>query len=197
MHNPWDIAPIPTIGDEKPDDTYVAKGRAVSVWEEVEVALSGLFAVLSGERRGSIVAQQAYGEHLNFKDRLAHLERVGCSYFINHCNQADEGEFGALCDRARRFSVRRNEITHSWVQNVAFATSHKRLPSGAEEWRTTHRFFLVPPTYTSRKFDPNFRPEFIYTSVEIMRYAEHFHTLKHDVDRFAMILEMPELRSLL
>jgi len=30
-----------------------------------------------------------------------------------------------------------------------------------------------------------------------MRYAEHFHTLKHDVDRFAMILEMPELRSLL
>ena len=193
----WDIAPIPSRGDPEADVTYAAKGRGVSVWEEVEIALSQLYAVLTGSPRLSREACQRYGEPLNFKDRLAGLEEAGARYFVTHYNQAVEGEFAALVERTGRLSVRRNELTHSWVQPIQFEKSHQRLGSEEDQWATRWGYFLVPPTYRSRKFDPADRPLFIYTSREILEYASQFTCLKSDIERFATALEMPGLRSLL
>jgi hypothetical protein len=189
---PWDIAPLPTQGDERSDDTFAAKGRAVSQWEVVEVALSGLYAVVSGSRRSNLEARRQYGNLLNFKDRL---EKVAFAYFMRHCDQENEGEFERLIDAARRFSVRRNEITHSWVRPVALSRGYKKTNEGNDQWTTIYRFFLVPPTYTARKFDLRNRPEFIYTSVEIQGYCQEFVKLGFDVDRLAMLMDNPSLRA--
>jgi hypothetical protein len=194
---PWDIAPIPSRGDPEAAITYAAKGRAISVWEEVEITLSQLYAVLTGSPRLSREACQRYGEPLNFKDRLAGLEEAGARYFVTHYNQGVEGEFAALVERTGRLSVRRNELTHSWVQPIQFGKTHQRLGSGEDQSTTRWRFFLVPPTYTSGKFDAADRPVFIYTSREILGYASQFSGLKSDIERFATALEMPGLRSLL
>ena len=197
MSDPWDIAPIPAQGDERSDDTHAAKGRAVSQWEVLEVALSGLYAVLSGHSRSDLAARQQYGdgEQISFTYRLARLERLGQPYFLAHCDQEYEGEFERLTDAARRFCQRRNELTHSWVRPVQFSRTREKTDTGSDKLTTKFQFFLVPPTYTSRKYDPNNRPKFIYTSVEINAYCMEFTKAKFDVDRLARLIENPKLRA--
>jgi hypothetical protein len=197
MTAPWDVAPRPVTGDLSAEPIYAAKGRAVSEWEEVEVALSGLYAVFCGFPRVSIQAYRQYGEPLNFRDRLDGLESSAFKYFTKNCDQSYEGEFAILAKRSRGFSIRRNEITHSWVQPLPYERRHERLPDGSDKWVTIYSFFLVPPNYTSRKFDTNNQPEFIYTSVEILRYAQHFSALKWDIENFTLNLENPAWRSFL
>ena len=197
MPAPWDVAPIPEQGDRDATDIYAAKGRAVSMWEVMEVSLSRLYAIFTGQPRFSRAAYQQYGEPLSFKARLDGLQRVAGSYFVGKPNQEGEAEFEDLVERARQFAMRRNEITHSWVQPVAFDRQHETLSDGSHRWTTTYWFFLVPPLYTSRKFDPNERPEFMYTSREIDMYAGHFADLEVDAVRLAVVLEHPQLRSLL
>jgi hypothetical protein len=192
---PWDISPISGLGDEHPDHTHAAKSRAVSQWEVVEVTLSGLYAVLAGLPRYSPAARQKYSVSLNFKDRLAELERVAFAFFIRHPDQETEGEFAWLCRLARNLSVRRNELTHSWVRPVEFSRIHQKTDTGGDKWTTQYRFFLVPPTYTSRKFDPNNQPKFIYTSIEIQNYCDEFVKLGFEIDRLATWIERPELRA--
>jgi hypothetical protein len=187
---------MPAQGDANADVTFAAKGRAISYWEEAEVAFSRLYAAFSGSPETDTHAQRLYGERLNFKDRFAGLQRAAYIYFLKCPDQTIEGEFWRLEEMAMHLSVRRNEITHSWVQPMSYERQLDRLPADDSlKWTWRYWFFLVPPTYTRRKLDPNDLPAFVYTSAEIMRYANAFNDLRFYADRLAAVIKHPSRRS--
>lgn len=187
MAEPWDIPPWPAQGDLDPDHIYKAKGRAISAWENVEVALSGLFAIFCGEHWDNDEAFRKYGEPLNFKTRADALERAARQFFIKKCDQELEGRFENLVINIKNFQVRRNEITHSVLARKPFVyITSPNQDTGLFE------YFLVPPTYTFRKFDNNFMPEFAYVSQQIECFADKFRSLMISTDLFSATLQIDQ-----
>jgi hypothetical protein len=174
MSNPWDITPLPEKGDDIRQVTAAAKGEATGAWELAEVHLSQLFAAVRGKRTDAMA--KLYGEPLNFKDRLDGLERAGWAYFRRHCDQALEADFEDVVLLARMLSLRRNEIVHSIVQGIPYSRDYKRE---GDMSITTFKmwFFIVPPSYNDRKWDPFNQPSFIYSSKEIDHYAAWFNKM--------------------
>lgn len=170
MTDPWDVL-TPTKGDDARHTTAAAKGEATGHWELAEMNLSRLFAALHGDPTGATAAR--YGEPLNFKERLDRLERAGWTYFRNRCDQAFEADFEDIILLARMLSIRRNEIVHSYVRGIEYRRDFRQ--EGRQEIIRIHcKFFIVPPTYTDRKWNPLNQPSFIYASREIEHYAEWF-----------------------
>jgi hypothetical protein len=150
---------------------------ATSNWEEVEVSLSQVYAIMAGLPLSSKEAYQRYGDRDNFKDRLASLQRIAKhDYFVRRNSQDLEGEFDNIVQESRRYSIRRNEIVHSVVR--LFAVEHITLETG--ELSTRPSFYLVPPEFKGEKFDENDKPTFIYTSVEIRKYGSSLLLLKSE-----------------
>jgi hypothetical protein len=184
--DPWVLPPIPEHGDANAEHTYAAVGRALSVWEELEVTLSYLYGLFSGKNPKAIETYTEYGQPTIFNQRAAALERLGKLYFARHPNQQHEGDFGRLICDIRRFSARRNDIAHSIVKPVQLphALSVNRSESTAQiVLKAAVVFCLAPPTYTDRKFDANRAPRYLLTSVEIMRFHDLFQELQERVER--------------
>ena len=59
--NGWDRPPIPTIGNETPEEIYAAVGRALSGWEMLEMTLVGVFDTLLGIAHDTHASHRAYG----------------------------------------------------------------------------------------------------------------------------------------
>jgi hypothetical protein len=172
MSNPWDVPPFPTQGDSDITALYAAKGKAVSEWEKIEVALCYLYAILCGEKWDDVEAYRRYGDPRNFGARADALEREAGSYFTGKCSQKHEGILSSLLTEVRGFQFRRNEITHSVV-------TYRPLGESKSE------HFLLPPEYAKAKFDKGDKAKFIYTSREIEALSFAFSRLSHELSLFA------------
>jgi hypothetical protein len=183
LQEPWDVPPHPAHGDPDSIMTYAAKGRAVCAWERLESALGYLFAILSGKDWGDDEAADIYGAAGNFHERFRRLREAKDRFFILHHCQRLEGDLDELLKRVEGFQPRRNEITHSIIVYCPDQSGE-----GAE-------YFLLPPHFSTKKFDANSRPKFVYTSVAIEEFADYFQALGGQIDLLGAQLSL-ELNSL-
>jgi hypothetical protein len=73
-------------------------------------------------------------------------------------------------------SLRRNEIVHSIIQGIIYDRSYEKQDD-KPAIRVRARYFIVPPAYTRRKWDPLDQPSFIYSSKQIDYYETFFMTM--------------------
>jgi hypothetical protein len=114
---PTDAPAPPTLppGETDPNLLYIAVGRAIHAWEQMEEALASLYARFTGlpERPDALVD---YGsENRRFQDRLAALRKAGDAYFISHANQDHEGEFERILSLAAELAIKRHRIAHGHI----------------------------------------------------------------------------------
>lgn len=178
MTDPWDVPPLPDRGNEDADSIYMMVGKCLSQWEEVELELSRLYALYLG-RGVSLSAMLEYGEPRIFDQRLQNLKRAAENFFTRSPNQAIEGEFDRLAERSRRFADRRNDIAHSIVRPLQWF--RPRPPILDPLVGEPSEYALVPPYYTSRKFDPNNLPKYAYIAEMLTEFFLHFHELSAEL----------------
>jgi hypothetical protein len=183
MSDPWDAPPFPTRGDDADDTTYAAVGRFISAWEEAEVALSLVHAALV-KRPFDAEAIWGYGDERIFRDRLKALNNVAAGFFCGRPDQALEGDFKALSDKACGFAARRNEVAHGIVRPIQWY-DHAFGPDRIRQTDSPDNYCLVPAHYTHRKFEREpYRPKYAYTSVELLSLEKGIRTLTGDAMGF-------------
>jgi hypothetical protein len=185
MSNPWDIPPLPLQGDEDDDATYAGFGRVITQWERVEVTLSHLYSCFLGDPHNARLTRE-YGRGTIFRERLFQLRRAAADYFVKNCDQATEGQFEEVCHRAEGYSGRRNDVAHGVVELMHQIVGLRHLRDRAP----SNRYCLVPAAYMGERwFDEANVPDYVYTSVELLRLEEQLFHLGNDVHVFYKRIE--------
>lgn len=172
--NPWDSFPFPLSGDQDPTNTYAGVGLVTSEWESVEFNLARLHGTfVEGDPSGASIRD--YGKGRIFSDRIRDLQKIGCKYFTQHCNQDLEGGFHAICINATGFSARRNEVAHGLVMEVSgiqFFQEKLKLADLSEK-----QHLLVPPYHIMRQHEWDGMPSFAYNSAQMHQLASRILSL--------------------
>jgi hypothetical protein len=166
--NPWDIPPFPEHGDPSADLTFAAVGRATSEWERLELYLARLYAKFLGIPPSKAIAIGEYRDAANFHARAKEIKNAATKYFVSHPNQEREGEFERVVDDICQLASRRNDIVHGVV---TLWWNYKETFSQAVD-RNEH--MLVPSTYSDKKFGNDREPKYLFRSIEIKQFADHF-----------------------
>jgi hypothetical protein len=189
MPHPWEPPPIPTRGNRSSRTLYESIGRFLATWEEIEIALSHLYAAAVGQTRFDAGATQAYGKKYNFQDRITALEAAFLKHSIRAPNQGHESRFREIITQIRGYSARRNDVAHGIVRliNIAQDPQSTLLATpNPPEW------CLVPPDFGESKFVSPYIPAYALTSREINRLAANFWPIARQV--FALASEIELLR---
>jgi hypothetical protein len=128
--NLWDIPQKPEHGDNSPDLTFAAVGRALSTWERLDLEFAVLYATLLGISPPEAIKLPEYRNENTFLGRVGVIERAFDTYSVKHHDQAIEGDADALFTDAPDLSNRRNDIAHE-------SSCH----SGWNKIRTNSSFF--------------------------------------------------------
>jgi hypothetical protein len=174
--NPWDIPPFPKRGDPSADLTFAAVGRAMSGWEELELYLARLYAKFLGIPPIKAIAIPEYRDVANFHSRATAIQNAADKYFISHPNQDREGEFKQVLGDIRQLASRRNDIAHGVVK---LWWNHKETFSQAVD---RNEYMLVPSTYSDKKFGDDREPSYLFRSVEINQFVDHFHQYREKLE---------------
>ena len=189
MSNPWDVPAKPTHAPDRSDEIYAAVGRALSNWDEVELALAEIFSIFTGtpifgDRPFEEPAIRAYGSVISFNGRTEMLEAASRGYFHNKKTPTAELEknFRALLTECKGFAGRRNDFAHGRVE---FLLSQPYL------WWTGNDpcWLFLPGVLSTRKYTLDHEPLYIYTASQILHFAECFKDLAvrlHDLWREIM-----------
>src|SRR5258708_4844759 len=98
------------MSDQHEEGVYAAVGRALSMWETLEAALSYTYSIFEG-RPVDYELLENYGREAKiFKERIATLELAAEKYFRFRPNQNEECRFAAFIAEAKRLSTFRNQI---------------------------------------------------------------------------------------
>jgi hypothetical protein len=178
--NPWDIPPLPEHGDPSIDLTFAAVGRAMSEWEELELYLARLYAKFLGIPPINAIAIPEYRDAANFHTRATVIKNAATKYFVSHPSQEKEGEFEQVLDDIRRLASRRNDIAHGVVK---LWWNHKETSSQAID---RNEYMLVPSTYSDKKFSNDREPSYLFRSIEINQFADHFR--RYRLERLEAII---------
>jgi len=171
MPDPWDIPSIPAHGDKSATDLFAAIGRALSEWEELELYLARVYAMFLGVPPIKAIEQPEYKNAPTFSMRAKVIEEAAERHFIAHPNQQREGEFQeALCG-ARKLANRRNDIAHG-VARLSWG-EFGEIPLADALARA--EIFLGPARYRAKQFD-KLAPEYLFSSVEVLHFAEQFRS---------------------
>jgi hypothetical protein len=182
---PWDyIEPALSAGDPDYNDTLRGSGLVLHEWTLVEIALSHLQAILSGNPRDG-AAIQAYGTGRVFTSRLVSFRQVADTYFVRNCHQHREAELHELMRQAEHFATRRNEVAHGAIRNILTLDpkSGSRTPNLA--------FFLVCPYYDQRGKSLFDHPFYRYNAATLEQLATNIAGLQVALETFADAL-MPD-----
>jgi hypothetical protein len=114
MSNPWDVPPLPIVGDADIMTTYAGVGIVLSAWEEIELSLSQFYSFMVG-RPYHIDAMREYGRGTIFRERMKILVD---ETHIRLCCQTQEGEFDKIAEECIGFSNRRNDVAHGIVRPI-------------------------------------------------------------------------------
>lgn len=183
MGQQWEIQRLAARGDDLDHTTFAGVGRVLSRWEDVETELSFVHSQLNftPDDAGSY---RDYGAGRIFAERVSSLERLAAVFFRRIPNQEGEGEFSRLCNAARGFSARRNDVAHGVVRLVYFDTSVSEPTAPARANSGPHEiikgFLLLPAHYDPRRFNPQDRPLFAYSSTELNELARRLDGLRND-----------------
>lgn len=186
-HQPTWTLPRLRSGDADSDLLYVAVGRALSQWEELETGLSELFATFVESR--SIAAARAYGTVASAQGRFDLLDAAAEVYFAARAGRDD---YRQIIKVLRLASPCRNNIAHGVVREYA---AHGVDGGGS---------YLVSPEYNSRRneafaeieadsLDPfDFtRHKYAYIAEQINELCARFSLLARETGNFARRLARP------
>lgn len=184
MTTPWARPPIPEYGDVERQTTYAHVGLVLSHWEEVEVALSHLYARFSGRGKDVSVLRE-YGKGTIFAMRAENLCNLAKAHFISTPSQQIEGEFIILINMCVGFSRLRNNVAHGIVQATQFSFTPSQQ-SGMMDIMG-HQWCLLPPHYDGKNHSENdlHQPEYGFTSVEMEALTKNLIDLRQRVINFS------------
>ena len=174
---PWDIPPIPIVGDISDDAIFTAVGVALSQWEYFEGYLGEIYAFLIGSALQTTPAMRSYGAISSFSSRVDMIKAAAAAYFTTNNKEPSE-ELKILLERAKSFSLRRNDIAHGIVQPFTH-------PSGLQP-RT---YALLPSRHATRRRRIEYNlevsrfdsvHEYAYTSNEIKYFGSCFSSLANE-----------------
>jgi hypothetical protein len=169
--NPWDVPPLPSIGDSNQDMTYIGVGHALSSW--VEGSLGILYGTLVGNISDTSPAMRAYGAVAAFSTRKDMVNEASAAYFFSN-NSPLQPAIASLLIEAKEFATRRNEIAHGIIQPYY---TGGLAPSG---------YALGPSRFAVRKRKLSRHPEleidlavgiYAYTSDLLLGFSRHFGVL--------------------
>jgi hypothetical protein len=173
LKNPWEVRPQAEFGDRDPNDLFVAIGKALTEWENVEWSLAELFAVVVSARSKSVFWQpavQAYGSIVSFNGRCEMLRVAGEAYFSTRKQRAHRADdFKKLVNEAGHYAGRRNEIAHGKVSEVYWYDSRKNAKS--------HGFYLIPALFNPKKVKKSTGMAYGYVSTDLLHYKQEFTKL--------------------
>jgi hypothetical protein len=153
-------------GDSDPDAIFMAVGRSLSEWEQMEESLMGFYTNLLDAR--TIGAQRGYGLMTAFTGRIALVRAAELAFPGRDWTKFKSlRETAALADN---LSSRRNDIAHGHLVSMR---------------GEANGYFLVPSAYNPRKegrWDLRGQPHgfgkelwsYAYNSAQILTYAERF-----------------------
>lgn len=173
MPNAWDRPAWPSIGNEPPDEIYLAVGRALSAWCEAEEAIAYLFSTVVEAGIIDAPVNRAYSSISGVRDRIRMVREAADAWFmfLGSCPRSDN-PFKILT-ACEKWSERRNEIAHGGVD--------RDLELVSNQW------FLYPGYFTTKR---PFRTgaDFRYTASQIDKIAEGFGSLYEDISSLAVRL---------
>jgi hypothetical protein len=176
-------------GDDDPNLTYIAVGRAIHSWEGMEQALAYLFLTLSGihDHPSNLAAYGA--KHRKFIDRLSAVKAAAEAYFMKSPDQQIEGTFSGLVAEIEALAIERHRIAHGHISIVA----EWKLPenvTGKIAITSRAKYRWAAPFYstTQLRTDP-----FGIGSKDIDRLTDEFMRLHNNVHAFTTSLTSPPL----
>lgn len=165
---------LTTSGDEDENATFAGVGRVLSEWEAIELTLSHIYSGFTG-RLEVVSAIREYGEKTVFTFRLAALRTAAQGFFCGRPDQALESEFDAIVVRCKEFSSHRNDIAHGIVGPLN-KVSDPRSPG-----ETVWRYHLLPPDYTTRKFNDLHLPLYAHDARTMSDLARRMFEFRRDL----------------
>ncbi len=180
------------LGDPKMEPIYTEVGRALSLWEHMEMSMVRLYQVFCESQ--SFAACRAYGV-IESPFTKSQLIRQACETFFRTRDDLPEAKAAAkkLITAYERGSQYRNNVAHG----IACAPLGPKLES--------YGYFLCPPTYSSKKHDL-FSPSslesstYYYRAKDIVHYSKRFESilncsvrLSYSVNQYYEILPPGEL----
>jgi hypothetical protein len=203
----WEAPEPPKQGDQKADTLYSAIGLALSNWSRLENTMAHIFISLVSDN-DSEPAARAFGSVMTFRGRIEMIESAAEAYFFLYPEDFGiKKRLADWLDEAAKFSARRNEIAHGIVQENTrpihslhlehhIAAMHTTVPHISPKYPLG--FVLRPTEATTNKtqmqkgrtlFIPvNYVPDYVYSSVEVLAFAEHFERLRQLASRFALAI---------
>jgi len=136
-------------GDDDPHLVYIAVGKSIHRWEQMEETLARLALKLSGQSDG-IENLPGFGKaNGTFVRRISALGQAAQSYFAKHPDQALEGEFGAIVTEVNSLSIERHRIAHGHIT----MWGELKLPEEKGEFSVdvTMLYRWAPPWYGIEK----------------------------------------------
>jgi hypothetical protein len=184
---PWDIPPLPSMGDLDQDRTYVSVGHALSSWEYFEGTLGFLYGVLVGDTKETSPALRAYGAVSAFSTRRDMIFEASKAYFFANPSYI-EAQIKSLIDDAKHLATRRNEIAHGIIQ-----------PCYTEDLALSG-YVVGPSRYAVRKRKLTKHHEtqtdlaiglYAYNSDIVSRFSAHFSSLGKRTREICTLLSSP------
>jgi hypothetical protein len=179
-------------GDKDPTPIYTALGRAVSAWEGVNAALSGLYAELD---KGQNVQIFAFGDIPNVHKRAKTL-RNECERFLNGnftTRRNDAAKLKKLTNLILRdyvgWSARRNDLAHGYVTMA-------QCPDYSDVKQPIITVYALVPSHARLSKYNNAEPIFNYVADDINFFAKRFSELDERIEKASLIAaEIFEFRS--
>ncbi len=181
VHNFWTRSQIEQSGDSKADAIYLAVGIALTRWEIVEEAFSGLFGYFV--ESPAQAATRAYGTVMANAAKIKMMEEAAQIFFrLYQIEDKYSKTLEKLLEHYEYAHGRRSDIAHGVV--MGFIKGAENLGS-----------YLVPPRYNSRNTkafaEPNVGDFFYlriakyhYTSLDISMFTGKFNLLQQELLQF-------------
>ena len=171
----WDPLPFPACGDDDFKQTLYGVGLFITHWEAIEFELSRLYSFFAGDPDGEAVKR--YGKGRIFVERLDILNKAAASYFVSNTNQQTEAAYDDLANEASGFSVRRNEIAHGIVMDVARITIFQQKMPLLDP--SKKHIVLIPPYYAMRFHGSDGFPLYAYNSTQLETLSSYLLRLEN------------------
>lgn len=164
MPNPWDRPPWPTTGEEQCEPIYLAVGRALSAWAEVEESISYLFVFFVGQGTTNSPAVRAYTSIDGVKNRIEMVRQAAEAWFEQFDTCPGKVETLEVLNACQGWSSRRNEIAHG--------NADLPVDTPGATW------FLYPGYLTRKRRTSRNDADFRYNAAQIEQIAKGFESLE-------------------
>jgi hypothetical protein len=188
---PWVVTAFTPNGDKDEHSIHYAVGRALNIWNNIEIVFGALFSDLNEIPLGNEALHRAYGSVITFRAKADMLAAAGEVYFHKHPHSGHEKRFSWVLERGFGFSARRNEIAHGIVNRYRWFMPTRATGIGlgfvlGPSMFTTGKRILLRADGTAKS--PILRPKYVYSSANIHEIAKGFEALYDDLVKLHDVL---------